>query len=154
MHALRHPSLYSALPLAAVLLSGCVVFPKQNVNDATQLSGCLPFPNCVSSESGSPIHRFEPMTLAMPIAQAWPEIIITVTDLPNTNITHQEGYYLYAKSYSELFRFVDFVEVLADPATGVLHVRSSSLLGLSDLGVNRHRVEQLHENLIARGVVR
>jgi uncharacterized protein (DUF1499 family) len=39
--------------------------------------------------------------------------------------------------------FVDDVEFLAEPAAGLVHVRSASRLGHSDLGVNRKRIEDL-----------
>jgi len=39
---------------------------------------------------------------------------------------------------------VDDLELLADEEGGVVHVRSASRLGWSDLGANRHRVEALH----------
>jgi len=46
--------------------------------------------------------------------------------------------------------FVDDVEFMADPAAGLVHVRSASRLGLSDLGVNRDRIETLRSALSAR----
>jgi uncharacterized protein (DUF1499 family) len=44
-----------------------------------------------------------------------------------------------------LFRFVDDVEFLADDAAKVIHVRSASRLGRSDLGVNRKRIELIRK---------
>jgi uncharacterized protein (DUF1499 family) len=40
-------------------------------------------------------------------------------------------------------RFVDDVEFLLVPAERVIHVRSASRVGYSDLGTNRKRVEAL-----------
>ena len=144
------------LPLLAIvtlMLSSCVVLPKSNIQPDTQLSGCLPFPNCVSTQSSSIIHSIDSFDLIMPLAQAWPVIEDTVLSLPNTKIKKADVFYIYAKSYSELFRFVDYVEVLGITDTNQLQVRSSSLLGFSDLGVNRRRSHELRDALIAKGLL-
>jgi uncharacterized protein (DUF1499 family) len=53
-----------------------------------------------------------------------------------------EGY-LWATFTSKVFRFVDDVEFRMVSADGIVHVRSGSRVGYSDLGVNRRRVEKL-----------
>jgi len=45
--------------------------------------------------------------------------------------------------------FVDDAEFWADPATGVVQLRSASRLGEGDLGANRARIEKLRELLAA-----
>ncbi len=143
------------LALAAMfLLSSCIVLPKKDIQADTNLNGCLPFPNCVSTQSSSFIHSIESFELIEPIEDAWPTIQTVVGNLPNTKIIEQSSYYLYAKSYSALFRFVDYVEVLGVSESNQLQVRSSSLLGLSDLGVNRRRTNQLRDALVAEGLIR
>ena len=51
--------------------------------------------------------------------------------------------YVHAEARSWLFRFVDDVEFLYDAQQHVVHVRSASRVGYSDLGVNRSRIESL-----------
>jgi uncharacterized protein (DUF1499 family) len=43
--------------------------------------------------------------------------------------------------------FVDDVEFLLDDTAKVIHVRSASRLGKSDLGVNRQRIETIRAKL-------
>ena len=43
------------------------------------------------------------------------------------------------------FRFVDDVEFLINPEEQLIHSRSASRVGYSDLGVNRHRMEQIQK---------
>jgi uncharacterized protein (DUF1499 family) len=43
--------------------------------------------------------------------------------------------------------FVDDVEFLLDDSAKVIHVRSASRLGESDLGVNRKRIETIRAKL-------
>jgi uncharacterized protein (DUF1499 family) len=51
--------------------------------------------------------------------------------------------YIHALSKSRIFKFVDDVEFYLPPNESVIHLRSASRVGESDLGVNRRRVEQI-----------
>ncbi|UJX42908.1 DUF1499 domain-containing protein [Desulfovibrio sp. JY] len=53
------------------------------------------------------------------------------------------GRYLHVTQSSSRFGFVDDVEFLHDPEAGLLHARSASRVGHSDLGVNRRRLETI-----------
>ena len=54
--------------------------------------------------------------------------------------------YVHATAKSSRFGFVDDVELLYDPAAGLLQARGASRVGKSDLGVNRRRLEQLFKD--------
>lgn len=69
------------------------------------------------------------------LAAALPEQGLTVVDATER--------YLHATATSSRFGFVDDVELLYDPAAGVLHARSASRVGYSDFGVNRRRLETI-----------
>jgi len=58
-------------------------------------------------------------------------------------IQEEHDGYLWATFTSRVFRFVDDVEFRMVPSDGIIHVRSGSRVGYSDLGVNRKRVEKL-----------
>lgn len=63
--------------------------------------------------------------------------------MPRARIVEAADNYLHAEFTSALFRFVDDVEFLIDPAAHVIHFRSASRVGYSDLGANRRRMEEL-----------
>jgi uncharacterized protein (DUF1499 family) len=67
---------------------------------------------------------------------------------PRTLIVEQRSGYLHATATSQLFGFVDDLELHA--SDGSLQARSVSRLGDSDLGVNRQRLEALHQALLSR----
>ncbi len=69
-----------------------------------------------------------------------------------TRIVTQTTDYLYAEYESALLGFVDDVEFWSPPGTKVIHVRSASRLGYSDLGANRARIEDIRTRLAATGV--
>ena len=109
------------------------------------LRPCPDSPNCVSSEAGTPEDMrsapFEApggradMTRLAALLAAW----------PRTAVISSQGDYIHAESTSLLMRFVDDIEFRFDSAASVIHVRSASRLGKSDLGVNRKRVDGLRE---------
>lgn len=55
--------------------------------------------------------------------------------------------YLHATQRSRRFGLVDDLELLYDPAQGLLHGRSASRVGYTDFGCNRRRLEGLFRDL-------
>ncbi|CAB1059228.1 hypothetical protein D1BOALGB6SA_3986 [Olavius sp. associated proteobacterium Delta 1] len=49
---------------------------------------------------------------------------------------------IYA-NFSLIFQFVDDVELLFSDEKNLIHVKSASRIGYSDLGANRKRVERI-----------
>lgn len=70
-----------------------------------------------------------------------------IQNMERTTIVTEAENYLYAEFKSKLLGFVDDVEFLIDDSAKVIHVRSASRLGQSDLGVNRNRVETIRAKL-------
>jgi uncharacterized protein (DUF1499 family) len=59
-------------------------------------------------------------------------------------VEEKEGYLAYEFT-SLMFRFIDDVEFLVDDEAGVVHFRSASRVGHSDLGANRRRMMKFSE---------
>jgi uncharacterized protein (DUF1499 family) len=122
----------------------------QNLGHGTgRLAPCKTSPNCVSSQAdpSDKEHYIEPIALK---GEAIAAVKKAVESMPRTTVVRVEPGYLYAEFQSKLMGFVDDVEFLADPAKGVVHVRSASRLGRRDFGVNRERVEKLRAILEKR----
>lgn len=111
------------------------------VNDG-KLTSCPGTPNCVNSQSNDAQFKIEPLP-GVSIA----EIKGVVEGMERTTIVEESDNYLYAEFKSKLMGYVDDVEFYRDPAANVVHVRSASRLGKSDLGVNRKRVEEIRSKL-------
>jgi uncharacterized protein (DUF1499 family) len=118
------------------------------------LSPCLPLPNCVSSESWLFYNNVTPFTLAVPADRAWEVAREVIGSLPRTEIVEERPGYIHAKCTSLVFRFVDNLELLLNKGNGTVSVRSSSVLGLFDLGVNYRRVENLRRILNEKGIIK
>jgi len=84
---------------------------------------CPSSPNCVSTQTpdDDPKHKMSP---------------ISYTGAMETAKTHSEF-------MSKTMKFVDDVEFYFDDANKVIHFRSASRKGHSDMGVNRKRMEAI-----------
>lgn len=111
------------------------------VNNGT-LAPCPGTPNCVNSQSNDDKAKIEPLP-AVPISR----IKAVVENMERTKIVEETDNYLYAEFASKLMGFVDDVEFYLDNSADVVHVRSASRLGKSDLGVNRSRVDKIRAEL-------
>lgn len=108
-----------------------------------RLDPCPQSPNCVSSQAWDPSQRVAPLEFTGEAEEAFARLAALVAAEPGATIVEQRGIYLHAEYRSRFFGFVDDLELLLDEEAGVVHVRSASRKGWSDLGVNRRRVERL-----------
>lgn len=107
-----------------------------------KLAACPGSPNCVNSQSDDPQAKIAPLS-AVAIAQ----LRQVIESFERTKIVEATDDYLYAEFTSKLMGFVDDVEFYLDSPANVIHVRSASRLGKSDLGANRQRIEDIREKL-------
>jgi uncharacterized protein (DUF1499 family) len=107
-------------------------------------------PNSVSSQAA--LYPEHPLHLEAQIAplryQGAPDAAMArlkalVEASPGAHVEKAGPDYLYATFTTPLMQFVDDVEFWADPAGGVIQVRSASRIGYRDRGVNRARIDGL-----------
>lgn len=110
-----------------------------------KLAACPNSPNCVNSQlpTTDSEHSIAPIAYTSSPAEAMAKLKTIITSLERTKIITDSDHYLYAEFTTPLMGFVDDVEFYLDSADNVIHVRSASRLGQSDLGVNRKRVEDI-----------
>ena len=104
-------------------------------------------PNAVSSQAADSEHRIAPLAYNGAREQAMKALKSIVESTPKTRIVEMTSDYLYAEYASPLLGFVDDVEFYLPAGTEIIHVRSASRLGYSDLGVNRKRIEAVRARL-------
>jgi uncharacterized protein (DUF1499 family) len=131
------------------LLSALSTRPDNLGVHASRLAACPATPNCVSTSSAEDSQRMEPLHFTGSPKAAWARLQKIVAALPRTRIVTTTDNYLHAEATSTLFRFVDDVEFLIDPEQRIIHFRSASRAGRSDLGVNRRRMEAIRQQFEA-----
>lgn len=116
---------------------------------------CPDSPNCVSSQApeNDKEHYIEPFKIIVPLDEAWTALKNSLSKLPRTLISKEADAELEAQVTSLVFRFVDDVHIVLDKEAKLIHIRSASRSGYSDLGVNRKRVENLRRQLQQIGII-
>ncbi len=108
-----------------------------------QLAECPSTPNCVSTTATPESQRMDPIRFEGTADEARVRLREILAKLPRMKIITDDPNYLHAECSTRLFRFVDDVEFLIDEQAGVIHFRSASRVGHSDLGENRRRMTQI-----------
>jgi uncharacterized protein (DUF1499 family) len=127
-----------------VLMTSCSGKRPRNIGiKENRLSPCPDKPNCVSSFEEGEEHGIAPLAYTGERASAMERLAAVIRELPRTLIVARKDNYIHAEFRSRIFRFVDDVEFLALDGEKIIHLRSASRTGYSDLGVNRKRIEEI-----------
>ena len=106
-----------------------------------RLTACPHSPNCVSSQATDTAHRIAPLAFTEAPESAFARLKQTLVRRGDSTIVEERPGYLRVEFRTVLF--VDDGEFLLDGEQRLIHVRSASRLGYSDLGKNRSRLEEL-----------
>jgi uncharacterized protein (DUF1499 family) len=108
-----------------------------------QLQACPNSPNCVCSEHEDREHWIEPLGFSGEANAAWQRLTGIIRNYSRTKVVAETDDYLKARVRTRILRFEDVLEFRLDRAVNLIHVRSASKVGYSDLGTNRRRIEAL-----------
>jgi uncharacterized protein (DUF1499 family) len=154
---LRSPAALTVLLIglaASLLFGGCAgrVDRAEEMAAGGRLPPCPATPNCVSSDATSSVHAIAPLTYPadLEVAQAWNALIDTIAAMPRMTIISRDPTYLHVEARSAIFRFVDDLEFQLRPEQQQIALRSAARLGISDLGVNRRRMEDIRSDFERR----
>jgi uncharacterized protein (DUF1499 family) len=132
------------LPIAG--LSVMSIFSRKPTNLGVtdgRLAPCPSSPNCVSTQATDEQHRMEPIPFDGSTEEVMRRLKAVIEAEPRAKVVTEQPDYIHAEFSSALFRFVDDVEFYVDDENNVIHFRSASRAGYSDLGVNRKRMNAL-----------
>ena len=110
-----------------------------------RLRPCPSSPNCACSQDEEAGHHIEPLRFSGSPREAWDRLHALIEKLPRARVVSRDDRYLHVEFTTLLLRFVDDAEFLLDETTSVIHVRSASRIGHSDLGANRKRIEAIRQ---------
>ena len=136
----RFLSIIFSLIIALCLFCGSVS-AATDISD--RLEPCPSSPNCVVSVNGDEEHQIDPITYSGDRATAKETLLKVLSVVPRTEVIEDTDNYIHAESTSRIFKFVDDVDFYFPEDENVIHLRSASRVGESDLGVNRRRMEQI-----------
>jgi uncharacterized protein (DUF1499 family) len=129
--------------LTVFVLSACTSPPTQPAT-MTALPECGWLPNCVNTQSGRGVQS------AVPLAadeSRWRALKKWLGQQADWQIVSEEENFMQLTVTTPTVGFTDDVQLLFIPSQQLIQVRSSSRLGLSDMGTNGRRVEALRQQL-------
>ena len=80
--------------------------------------------------------------------KAFIELIEILDNTPRLEIINKEKNYIHAIATSRIMKFIDDIEIKNLNQDNIFQIKSSSRLGIYDLGVNKRRVQTLRFRLI------
>ena len=108
-----------------------------------KIKPCPKTPNCVSSVDTDPRHFVHPLQFEGSVNSAHSKMMHILNKLKRVRIVKLDKDFIEAEFKSSGFGFVDDVQFHFDDRMKIIHLRSASRLGYSDLGVNRKRLERV-----------
>lgn len=126
-----------------ILLAGCTSAPDKPQAGAG-LPACGLLPNCVNSELSTGGKAVAPLQAT---EYQWQQLKQWMAAQEDWTIAIDAGDFVQAVVKTPLMRFRDDLQLRYVEDAGVIHVRSSSRLGIGDMGTNRRRVEMLRTEL-------
>jgi uncharacterized protein (DUF1499 family) len=139
----RRRIIYTAVVAATLLLGACTSPPTQPTA-AENLAACGSFPNCASSVNDSASSYVKPLPSTQ---KQWLELKQWIGKQAGWELMIADANFLYIVVTTPTLRFKDDLQLLFINQQQLIHVRSSSRLGIGDMGVNAKRVEALRQQL-------
>ena len=103
-------------------------------------------PNAVSSQTSDIRKKVDPFPFKQNLTESKNSIKIILEDFEGLTLLHESKNYIHAFTTSKTMRFHDDIEFFFDERSKVVHFRSASRIGYSDMNVNRNRYERLKES--------
>lgn len=108
---------------------------------------CPSSPNCVSSMEKGEAYIEPPGYSGMERQEALDLLIEELKVRKECKELNVDGFYVHAVFVTSLLRFRDDVEFYLPADEKVIHWKSASRVGYSDMGTNRKRLEKLRKDL-------
>ena len=116
-----------------------------------KFSPCPNKPNCISSQSTDTARYVAPLQYAGSLSDARQKLTEVLKNTKRVVLVKAETNYIHAEFRSRIFGFVDDVEFYFPKEKSgetVIHIRSASRIGYSDLGANRRRIERIRKEFL------
>jgi alkaline phosphatase D len=108
-----------------------------------ELKPCPNKPNCVSTQATQSEKVREPIPYTGSMAEAMEKMQKVIGGMSRTKLINEENNYLHYTFKTFPIPFIDDVEFLFDDTAKVIHYRSASRVGHSDMGVNSKRMAKV-----------
>ena len=119
------------------------LMPASNTSMPYELKPCPDKPNCVNTMATDEEHKAEPIAYTGSQEEAHTKLLAVLDGTKRTTRATVKDDYIHYTFKTWPIPFVDDVEFLFDDANKVIHYRSASRVGHSDLGANARRMKKV-----------
>jgi len=137
-----------ALTVLVLIVAFAALLTFQNLKVPThlglkdgQLAPMPTKPNAVSSQTDVADKKVEPLPFKATPEETVGVVNAVLAQLGGNEIQVQESHYIYSVFTTPKMRYHDDVEIYLDNEAQLVHFRSQSRAGHSDMGVNRKRYD-------------
>ena len=136
---------YVVLAMAVIFAACSGTKPTDIGVKSGQFKVCPSSPNCISTQAAEDDkkHYMPALSYSGTMEAAKTKLVGIINDMERTTITENSGTYIHSEFMTPTMKFVDDVEFYFDDANKVIHFRSASRKGYSDMGLNRKRMEAI-----------
>ena len=114
-----------------------------NSSMPNELKPCPQSPNCVSTQTDQESKKMEPIAYTGSLTEAKTRLMEAIDAMPRTRLKTETDNYLHYTFKTRIIPFIDDVEFLFDDEAKLIHYRSASRVGHSDLGANARRMKKV-----------
>lgn len=135
--------------IALIIAVITFIFMKNNITPSNlgvvdgRLSAMPNSPNAVSSQTDVEDKKVEPLEFEGNLNESNTKIINIINSYANSKIITQSDNYIHIVFQTSSMHFKDDVEFYFDTKNKLIHFRSASRLGYSDMGVNKERYNEI-----------
>jgi len=120
-------------------------FGKNNfsIEKNNPLESCPSSPNCVSTFAKKKRKKLPPLKLNIQVREDKAAMKKIIAAFPRTKLIEERDDYLHFEFVTKLGKFTDDVEFYFDEKDRLIHFRSASQKGWSDMGANKRRMKKI-----------
>lgn len=142
-------SILVVLVCSIILLTGCGRNMPEGLGlNNNALAECPDSPNCVSTQTKKKEATIEPIKYKLDDKTAYKLLLQVIESNKLATVISKTNNYIHVAYHTSSKIFIDDVEFYIDAAAGVIHFRSASRVGHSDLGANRKRMEKIRNEFL------
>ena len=105
-------------------------------------------PNAVSSQTDDATRVVAPFPMIGTLAESKKHLLEVLAKQVDIEVRKDDGKYLHAIAITKTMKYRDDLEFLFDEDAKIIHFRSASRVGYSDMGVNRQRYDKLRSDYL------
>lgn len=135
------------LLFSILILISINLYAMKEIETEKEIQICPSSPNCVSSMTKSADHKMDAINIEGNEDEVYEKVRSVVLKMNRTKEIKNDHKGLHFTFTSLIFRFTDDVYFYFDKNTSLLHFKSQSRVGYSDLGANKKRMEAIASQL-------